>query len=413
MFASTAFGQLRYIKEATAGVTPNTGTGVDLRSTGPTMKAAVQSIVSNEIRPERMVISSTNVDRTVDGGFDFELSAREYDPFIAAALGGTWNHFGTGGISSVPVSVTTLAGKISAASGPAGNDAFTKLVKGQWFKLVPDAGASTPVKNYFNDKWLRVSPTVSPTSTEITLDPATPLSGAGLISVAAPVKLSSSALVNGDARDSFTLEWAQTDITQFLHYTGMRVNTMSMDFSVGAMLTGSFGFFGMGHDITQTSVLPGGPNFTASQDGEVMNSVTDMGVLSVGSLGNLLAGGTSFIQKVSLEINNNLRGQKALGIFGNAGVGYGELAISGTMECYFQDEDLYTLANEGGIVSLSLGVADVLGNGYLLDMPKVKFKDASLNLGNKDSDVMLSLPFQAFYDLNEKRGISIYRAVSA
>lgn len=405
-FASTAFGQLRYIAEATPGVTPVSGNGVNLRTTGPTMNASMSSISSNEIRAERMTLSSTLVDLTVDGGFDFELSGKEYDPFLAGVLGGTWTHYGTNGVGT-SFQMTSTATTITAGTAPTGTSAFTTLAGGDWFKLVPGAGATQAVKDYFNDKWFKVSSITAPTSTAITLDPATPLSGAGLIAVAAPFSISTSKVANGNGKSSFTLEWAQTDITQFTQYRGMRPNTMSLDFSVGSIVTGSMGFFGQTHGITQVTALPGAP--VASQSGDVMNSVTDMGALIVNGT-NLLAGGTSFVQSVSLEINNNLRGQKALGVFGNAGVGYGELAITGTMECYFENETLYQLALNSNTANFTIGVADSAGQGYLIELPKIKFTDASLNYGSKDSDVMLSLPFQAFYDTNLNRGIRVFRA---
>ena len=104
MFASTAFGQLRYIKETVAGVTPIAGVGTNLRTTGPDMKAAMQSVTSNEISSQRMVRSLVNVDMSVDGGFGFELSAKEYDPFIEGVLCNSWAHYGTNGISAdIPV----------------------------------------------------------------------------------------------------------------------------------------------------------------------------------------------------------------------------------------------------------------------------------------------------------------------
>lgn len=408
MFASTAFGQLRYIRETTPGVVPVTGTARNLRTTGPNMKAGVQSIVSDEIRPERMVISSTNVDLTVDGGFDIELSSREYDDFIAGVLCGVWRDYGTNGASAA-ISLTTTANTVVAGAATTGVDDFSNLRPGQWFKLLPDASASDAVKSYFADKWLRVSETTAATSTVITLDTATPLDGVGIVGTAMNFKVLSSVASNGNERSSFSLEWEQTDVNQFVNYVGMRPNTLSLDFAVGAMLKGSLGFLGMRHGITQVTVLPGGPSFTPSFGGEVMNSVTDMGILRVGGQ-NVLAGGTSFVQSIKLEINNNLRGQKALGVFGNANVGYGEFAVSGTMECYFENHVLYEKALAGEIIDLALGIADVNGNGYLIDMPKIKFKDSALNLGSKDSDVMVSLPFQAFYDLSKGRGISITRA---
>ena len=92
--ASANLGQLRYIQETTSGVTPTTGNGVELRTLQPTMKAAIATIKSAEINKYRMVRSSTNSDLTVDGGFEFELSAKEYDPFIQGILFGTFTHYG-------------------------------------------------------------------------------------------------------------------------------------------------------------------------------------------------------------------------------------------------------------------------------------------------------------------------------
>lgn len=411
-FASTAFGQLRYIPEVTPGVTPVAGTGIDLRTTNPTTKAQVESIKSNEINKNRMVRGSTNVDMSVDGGFDFELSSGEYDPFLAGVLGGTWTHYGTNGLGG-PFPITTTATTIDTTAGPTGTSAMSSLGTNRWFKLIPPASASATVKAYFNDLWLKTHETITPTDSVLTLSPLTPLSGPGLM--AAPVagfRISSSTVTNGNAKPSFTLEWDQTDIGQFLHYSGMRPNSMSLDMSVGAIITGSFNFMGQGHDITQASILPGGPGYTPSRDGEVMNSVTDMGMIAVGGE-NLLAGGTSFIRNLKLEINNNLRGQKALGVFGNAGVGYGEFAVSGSMEVYFQDEDLYKQALEGENTTLAFGVADFTGAGYLIEMDKIRWNNAALNPGGKDGDMMVSLPFEAFYRTDLQRGIRITRAVSA
>ena len=137
-FASTAFGQLRYIAEVTPGVTPVSGNGVNLSTTGPTMNASMSSISSNEIRAERMTLSSILADLTVDGGFDFELSGKEYDPFLAGVLGGTWTHYGTQGVGD-SFQMTSTATTITAGAAPAGTSAFTTLAGGDWsfVSLIP------------------------------------------------------------------------------------------------------------------------------------------------------------------------------------------------------------------------------------------------------------------------------------
>lgn len=403
-YASGAFGQLRYIPEVTQGVTPGSGNGVNLRMTNPTMKASVATAKSNEISSTRMVSGSTNVDINVDGGFDFELSGKEYDPFIEGVVYGSFAHYGTAGLGTT-FTCTTAATTITAAAAPTTTSAFTNLASGSWIKLNPPAGASPAIKTYFADRWFKVSST---TSTVITLDASTPISGAGLgITSVAGYAVTQSVVSNGNTVKSFTFEYDQTDIAQHLWFKGMQTNTMSLRLEVGSIITGSFGFTGLTHDISATTILPGSP--VASQSLEVMNAVTDVGmVMENGS--NLLTAG-SFIKSVSLGINNNLRAQKAVGVYGSAGIGSGELAVSGSMEVYFTDATYYRKWLDGTQTSLVIGMADSAGNGYLVEMDKVKFKDGGLNVGGKDSDVMLSLPFDAFYNAGTGRGIRITRAV--
>jgi hypothetical protein len=403
-FASGAFGQLRYIPEATQGVTPGSGNGINLRMTNQSLKAAVKTVKSNEISSTRMVSGSTNVDIDVDGGFDFEMSGKEYDPFLEGVVYGSFAHYGTAGLGTT-FSCTTAADSITAAVAPTTTSAFTNLANGSWIKLNPPVGASTAIKDYFADKWFKVSGT---TSTVITLDASTQIAAPGLgITAVAGYAITQSVVSNGNTDKYFTFEYDQTDIVQKLWYKGCQTNTLSLKLEVGSIITGSFGFIGMSHDISATTVLPGSP--VASQSLEVMNAVTDVGMVMENGANLLTAG--SFIKSVSLDINNNLRAQKAVGVYGNAGVGTGELAVSGSMEVYFTDATYYRKWLDGTTTSLVIGMADRAGNGYLVELDKVKFRDGGLNPGGKDSDVMLSLPFDAFYNAGSGRGIRITRAV--
>ena len=407
--ASSNYQQLRYIAEATQGVTPGSGNAVDLRMLDPNFKASLSTIKSAEINSTRMAADSAISDMNVDGGFNFELSGKEYDPFIAASVYGAFSHYGTGGLGST-FSATTAANTITAGAAPTGGSAFTSLTQGSWFKVVPPAAASTAVKDYFADKWLKVSSSVAPTSTVITLDASTLLTGVGLgITAVAGYAISQSVVSNGSTTTSFSFEDAFTDIGQFLLYRGMQVNNFNIDLSVGSIIKGSAAFMGLTHAINSATALPGSP--VASNSLPVMNAVTDVGmVLENGS--NLLNSG-SFIKSAKIEISNNLRGQKAIGVLGNAGIGLGELSVKGTLEVYFQDATYYNKWLNGTQTSVAIGMADNLGNGYLFEMEKVKFRDGGLNGTGKDQDVMLSLPFDAFYNATTGRGIRITRAIAS
>lgn len=408
-FASSAYGQLRYITETVAGTTPTTGNGVNLRQTGLTTKAALSTVTSNEVRADRLSTGLTITDMNLDGGFNFELSGKEYDPFLESLLGSTFTHFGVAGLGAA-FSMATTATTITASANTTGASSFTSLLNGSWIKIVPPVGATAAVKAYFADRWFKVATT---TATVITLDASTPITGVGIIGVtAAGYAISQSTVANGASlARSFTLEYAMTDINQFLPFRGMRANSMDLSLDVGSIITGSFGFLGQGHDgMVGATTLPG--STVNSQSLEVMNSVADVGAIYENG-SSILGGSSSFIKSVKLNIANNMRAQKAIGIFGNAGIGLGELAITGSMDIYVENANYYNKWLAGTTTSLALGMADAAGNGYLVELDKVQFKDGGLNLGGRNDDTMLSLPFQAFYSPTTDRGIRLTRAVAA
>lgn len=407
-FAASSFGQLRYIPEVTPNVVPVAGNGINLRMTSPTLKAAISTVKSQEIRPDRLSTGQTPADLNIDGGFNFELSGKEYDPFLEGVLLSSFAHHGTNGLGTT-FSMATAATTITAAVAPTTTSAFTTLAQGSWFKVVPPVGASQAIKDYFADKWLKVSSSVAPTATVITLDANTPLSGVGLMASTAGYAITQSTVSNGLTPKSFTLEYAMTDIVQFLTFTGMRSNTLEMSLEVGSIITGSFGFLGSGHSGQATTRLPGSP--VASKTLDVMNSVTDVGAIYEG--GASILTGSSFIKSIKFNINNSARGQKAIGVFGNAGVGWGELELGGTIEMYVENLSYYLKWLTGASTSLALGMADAAGNGYMLEFDNVQFSDGGLNAGGRNDDTMLSLPFSAFYSPATGRGVRITRAIAA
>lgn len=406
-FASSAAGQLAYIAETTPGVLQTTGNASRLRMTTPTMKAATSVVKSAEVSSHRMATDQTLTDLNVDGGFNFELSGREYDPFFEGVVRGTWTHYGTNGLGAV-FSATTTSNSITAAVAPTGSSAFTTLANGSWFKVVPPAGATLAVRNYFADRWFRVAST---TSTAITVDASTPIAAPGIGALGAGYAISSSSVQNGSVNRAFSMEYQMTDIGQFLTFVGMRPNTLELSIETGAIITGAFGFLGgADHTMQGSTRLPG--TLQASQALDVMNGVTDIGAIY--EAGNsVLTSSSSFIKSVKFNLSQGMRGQKAVGVFGNADVGLGEFEIGGSLEVYVENATYYNKWLNGTQTSLAVGMADSAGNGYLIELEKVKFGDAGLNPGGLSDDTMLTLPFSAFFNTATSRGIRITRGVAA
>lgn len=84
--------ELSYIAEATWGVTPTSPAPVfkAIRMTGESLKITNESVVSDEIRPDRNVPDTILVGGDASGGIDGELSYGTFDDFIESVLYSTW-----------------------------------------------------------------------------------------------------------------------------------------------------------------------------------------------------------------------------------------------------------------------------------------------------------------------------------
>ena len=82
-----------YVSETTAayGSTPaGSGNWVETRMTGESLRGQPRTVVSNEIRSDRMIADLRKVGLDVNGALNHEWSYGTYDDFIQAVMGDTW-----------------------------------------------------------------------------------------------------------------------------------------------------------------------------------------------------------------------------------------------------------------------------------------------------------------------------------
>lgn len=93
VFADSNRASIRYIPESIAawGVTPVDGKSRQLRFTSSTLSANKETVVSDELRADRMVSSVPEVGATSEGEVNFELSAGSQDDFLQAFVLGFWS----------------------------------------------------------------------------------------------------------------------------------------------------------------------------------------------------------------------------------------------------------------------------------------------------------------------------------
>lgn len=391
------------------------GNGFKLNMVSESLDFSVKSERSKQIRSDRSVSDIVLVGASAQGGVAYEMQYREYDPFIEGVFQNVFTAYGTAGVSAAIGTLNFAAGTITAGVAPTGADAFnTNLEKGQWFTVRPPVGATQTVKDYFNGRAFRVSLSVAPTTTVITLDAATQIDTAKSGASMSNGFISTSRMYNGSTMKSYTLEVGHEDVALFRQYLGMIPSKMDMKLGVGSIITGSFEF--MGKSMTQPLPTTTGMGTAVAAQGYTPANAT-RGVFDIFEGGASISAST-FIRSADISIDNSLRAQEAVGVYGNAGVAAGTMAITGKLEVYFADAVMYNkfLANSNS--SMSLPVLDTDGNGYVFYFPRIKYSAAKINTGGIDQDNMLSMDFEAIVDQTAanpsyQKSMAVYRVGAA
>jgi hypothetical protein len=378
--ASTSRVQLRYVAEATFGVTPGAGTTYELRQTGETLDYNIEKVISNEINAYRSVSSMTPVRASAGGAVNGEFQYGEYDRLLASALQNTWAVYGTNGVGTTFTADFT-ATTITASVAPTGGSAFTTLKRGQYFRLSAGANAN-------NGKLFRVHKTTAPTSTVITLDALTP---AVVGTSVAGVSVQTSRLTNGTTQTSWSLEVEASDIAQFLLFKGQTPSRFSLNLATGSLATCSFDFMGA---LAARGVVTGLPGAVTASLGYSSHS-------GVSGTNCLMQEGTTpltSVRSLNFEFNNNLREQEALCRLGSVGIGSGNIDCMVTAEIYFADGTIYDKFVANTNTEFIFSSIDTLGNGYVISMPAANIKSHSVTAGAKDEDLIAQVTFQALRD---------------
>ncbi len=213
-------------------------------------------------------------------------------------------------------------------------------------------------------------------------------------------------LVNGVAEPSFTFE-ETIDLTgsyAYHRFTGCMVESLSLNLGARKAVTGSVNIMGQQAALA-TSIITGAtytaPATTPVETADKVATLTVAGISPAPK-----------VKGLSLNINNNLRIRDKVGSLYTDSFGVGMCDITGSLEAYFETNELYqaVLDHGGGALSFTLG--SVANKKYTVLMPSVTFLDGSKKLGGKNDDVMVSIPFRAVYDATTAGSIKITRAVA-
>lgn len=285
---------------------------------------------------------------------------------------------GTLGIGVSPMTVTNYR----PAQGGSIAEASTHIT------AVAFSGANVGANGFFT--------LLSVTDDVLTVSPA-PAVDANAGSLAVTIKgshLRNPGDPNAIVKQSFTVETGFTDVAQFFIMKGLRVGGMSMSIAAGEIGTVSYSL--MGKDTTtRTSTLLGASPYKAlgSLATEPMNATTNVGEIRKNGTALSVA-----VKSIELEGDANLRPQTGVSSKYPLGIGYGSMALTGTMECYFETLEMYDHFRLHETVSLAFDFKDADTNVYTFTIPAVKFTADPIAPGGINQDIMESIEFAAQRD---------------
>lgn len=367
---------IRLVAETNFNETPANPAFKSVRYTGESVAFNRRSVTSNEIRDDRMTSDLVAVGADVGGDINIELSYESFDDIIAAALCSSW---------SAPV------GGVSTMKNGVERKSFT-------------------LQKHFQDLAIPIFQSFSGCRIGgLTLDFQTAQILTGKFSVMGCTALNSTAQFAGASvtypGDGNTPMNAVTNLSQIEKDSG-RLTNITVTAGGTGYTTASVSFTG-GSPVspaTAVAVLSGGvvTGITITDPGEGYTSAPVVNITGpgTGATATAVIGGAMVakIKSMSMELNNNLRGQEAVGYLGYIGIALGRLEITGNIELYFEDANEYQTFLDNDDFKFSFVVQDVDGNSYKFIFPRVKYEEGTILSGGLDQDLMVAGKWRALAD---------------
>lgn len=197
-------------------------------------------------------------------------------------------------------------------------------------------------------------------------------------------------------RKSYTFERTlgkdlTTNQAQAEYITGAVLGEFTLEAKQGDMLKADLSFVATNNEYRTGALLSDG-KLTASLGEAGINTQSDIRAIRLSVVDETKSTSTplfAYVTECSLEINNNLSENKALGKFGAIDVSAGNFEVSAKTQAYFTTVEAVKAVRENADVNLTQIYAKD-GKGFIFDMPLVGLGGGTLNV-EKDNPVMIDL----------------------
>jgi hypothetical protein len=372
IFAAGSEHALSYCSEATFGTTPPTPSMIALRHTGSSLVLSKDTFQSAELRADRQISDFRHGNKRAQGDFNIELSFGEFDPFIEAACGGTWQT--AFNVSSSAIKCAKTLNRVYSAT-----TTFTSFAIGD---VVYASGFTVNTAN----NAIYVVASVAATSMMFETVPNAIAATETGVKAVTITRLPS--VKGGVNKRSFTLEREFGDINKYARFTGCMVNTLKLSLKPNAIVTGTVSIVGKTATYAGTAL---DASKTASQTDSPLDAFTGA-LYEDGSQVGLITG-------IDLNLDNGANPNFVVGSPFASNVTLGRSNLTGTVTAYFQDMTMLNkFINETeSNLEVYLGAGTWGSNSYRIYIPRIKYGSAD-NAVSGEGPIEMKMDFQALLD---------------
>jgi hypothetical protein len=202
-------------------------------------------------------------------------------------------------------------------------------------------------------------------------------------------------LNNGITKKFYTIEKGHLDIDEYFLFSGMMVNTFTLNLATSSICTGNITF--LGSDATLSQVTNAVATVSANTN-DVFNCMGNVATIQEGNYSGAYTNMNGiYIQELSFTINNNLRPVHAIGFDTIQEVAVGKMDVTGNMNVYFTNDRLFDKFLAGSALKLKFQLSSG-GSSYIFEFPRVKFETESTTAPGQDQDVIENMTWRALKD---------------
>jgi hypothetical protein len=99
-------------------------------------------------------------------------------------------------------------------------------------------------------------------------------------------------------------------------------------------------------------------------------------------------------------VKNNHRVRDCIESYESGQFGQGVQDITGSMEVYFENADVYQAMLDNSEIAMTFHVIDSQSTGYdyTFDLPKMKIAGTTQDIGGNDTDIIQAVDWRAMFD---------------